>query len=81
MRINIRIGGNKNQGFSILFFFILPNNNIGGSVNQSIIKKGLTSIGTSVNNVRFYFACRLYSNFYYWHDKEYKYDPSGFHDY
>ena len=41
MRINIRIGGNKKQGFSILFFFNLPNNDVGGSVNQSIIKKGL----------------------------------------
>ena len=39
MRINIRIGGNKKQGFSILFFFNLPNSNVGGSVNQSIIKK------------------------------------------
>ena len=38
-RINIRIGGNKKQGFSILFFYSLPNNNVIGSVNQSIIKK------------------------------------------
>ena len=42
MRINIRVGGNKKHGISILFFFQLPNNNFGGSVNQSIIKQGLT---------------------------------------
>ena len=41
IRINIRIGGNKIYRFSILFYFNLPNNNVGGSVNQSIIKKGL----------------------------------------
>ena len=41
MRINIRKGGNKKQGFSILFFFSLPNNNVGGSVNQSIKKKAV----------------------------------------
>ena len=39
MRMNIRIGGNKKHGISILFFFSLPNNNVGGSVNQSIITR------------------------------------------
>ena len=34
------IGGNKKQGFFICFFN-LPNNNVGKSLNQSIIKKGL----------------------------------------
>ena len=28
--------------FQFYFFFNLPNNNVGGSVNQSIIKKGLS---------------------------------------
>ena len=38
MRINIRRGGNKKQGFSILFFFsIFQITKVGGSVNQSII--------------------------------------------
>ena len=37
--INFRIGGNKKQRFSIYFFFSLPNSNVGGSVNQSIIRK------------------------------------------
>ena len=44
MRINIRRGGNEKQRFSILFFFSLPNNNIGGSLNQSVIKKALLVI-------------------------------------
>ena len=39
MRINIRIGGNKKQSFSFLFFFNLPHNNVGRSI--SIIKKAL----------------------------------------
>ena len=41
MRTNFRIGGNKKQRFSILFF---PNNNVGGSEIQSIIKKALKLI-------------------------------------
>ena len=43
MRINIRKGGNKNR-FLILFFSNLSNNNVGGSVNQSIIKKDLRDV-------------------------------------
>ena len=40
MRVNIRLGGNKkNRDFPFYFYFNLPNNNVGGSVNQSIIKK------------------------------------------
>ena len=35
------IGGKKNTDFQFYFYFNLPNNNVGGSVNQSIIKKGL----------------------------------------
>ena len=31
--------GIKNRDFQFYFFFNLPNNNVGGSVNQSIIKK------------------------------------------
>ena len=37
IRINIMIGGNKNRDFQ--FFFNLPNNNVGGSVSQSIKQK------------------------------------------
>ena len=36
--------GNKKQRFSILFFSNLANNNVGKSVNQSIIKKVLISV-------------------------------------
>ena len=36
--------GNKKQRFSILFFSNLANNNVGRSVNQSIIKKVLISV-------------------------------------
>ena len=36
--------GIKNRDFTFYFFFNLPNNNVSGSVNQSIIKKGLTDI-------------------------------------
>ena len=39
IRINFRIGGNKKQRLSIFLIFNLPNNNVGGSVNQSIIEK------------------------------------------
>ena len=39
MRINSRTGGKKNRDFQFYFYFNLPNNNVGGSVNQSIIKK------------------------------------------
>ena len=38
MRINIRIRGN-NRDFQFCFFTNLPNNNVGGSVNQYIMKK------------------------------------------
>ena len=31
--------GIKNRDFQFYFFFSLPSNNVGGSVNQSIIKK------------------------------------------
>ena len=40
IRVNIRTGGNKNKDFQF-YFFNLPNNKVGGSVKQSIIKKGL----------------------------------------
>ena len=40
MRINISTGGNKNTDFQF-GFFNLPNNNIGKSINQLIIKKAL----------------------------------------
>ena len=40
MKIHFRIGGDKKQRY--LIFFKLPNNNIGWSINQSVIKK-LTS--------------------------------------
>ena len=43
IRINIRKKGNKNR-FLILFFSNLSNNNVGGSVNQSIIKKDLRDV-------------------------------------
>ena len=33
--------GIKIRDFQFYFYFSLPNNNVGGSVNQSIIKKGL----------------------------------------
>ena len=39
IRINIRIGENKKTDFQFYFFFSLPNNNVGRSVNQSIINK------------------------------------------
>ena len=39
IRRNIRRGGKKNRDFQFYFFFNLPNNNVGGSVNQSILKK------------------------------------------
>ena len=52
MRINISRGGNKIKGFPILFFFNLPNNNVGGSVNQSIIKKGLSTSSLVTLNIQ-----------------------------
>ena len=32
------------------FFFSVPNNNLGGSVNQSIIKKALESVNNNVKH-------------------------------
>ena len=44
MRINIRIGGSRKQGFSILFFYNLANNNVYKPVNN----KGLSKVASGV---------------------------------
>ena len=41
--------GIKNRDFPFYFYFSLQNNNVGGSVNQSIIKKKGLRYGTILN--------------------------------